>query len=241
MQHITISPRLGLAMLGLAAAAPLQAQFQFVESGGTFRGDATNLAAVSQGADAIGQDQYGTPHFIAGINDGTYGNSNSWLAASVVDPVFSLAEAQSWVGVSWTVPVNIASFAFGRDNTSAYNDRSGGPYSIQVDQGSGWVEVGVLHYGVNIGVDTPSRRNVFNLTEPLFAVSAFRIVTNADALLFSGYDEEDNDIYAYIPGQAIDELEIYSTPATAVPEPSAFATLVGLSGLGLALVRRRRA
>ena len=55
------------------------------------------------------------------------------------------------------------------------------------------------------------------------------------------YDEDlETDVYSYYNGQVIDELEIYSTSASAVPEPSAFATLAGVGAFGFVASRRRR-
>ncbi len=233
----TPSLRLALLLSGFAAA-PLHAQFEYVSSGGTFRTDAVNLAS---GATAIGQDEYGVPHFIANINDGLYGNAHSWLGGNQGDVYFE-SDSNSWVGVSFAAPQTIASFAFGRDNTGVFGDRAGGPYLIQVDQGGGFTSVGVLHYGSNITVDTAAVRNLFNLTTPLTGVLQFRIAATAEAYRYSGNDEESGDpIFGFfVTGQAIDELELYSTPATAIPEPSAFAALAGMGSLGLAALRRRR-
>jgi hypothetical protein len=229
---------LGLSLTGLFAA-PLHAQFEYVQSGGGFRTDAINLARAAD-ATAIGLDEYGEPHFITHINDGLYGNSQSWLALDDHDSTYnSLAESLSWVGVQWTTPVTIASFAFGRDNLGGFADRSGGPYAIQVDQGGGWVDVGTLIYGETITVASNSLRNLFNLTSPLTGVTAFRILTTRGAEYISGYDPEtESDIINFTTGQAIDELEIYAAAAP-IPEPSAAAALLGAAALALAASRRR--
>ncbi|MCW5548131.1 MAG: PEP-CTERM sorting domain-containing protein [Opitutaceae bacterium] len=218
-----------LPLLFCTLFATAHAQFVLVETGGTFRSDATNLAAASNGGIAIGQDELGYGiHFISTINDGVYGNDSSWIG---------LADyTTSWVGVILPTPSTIASFAFGRDNTGVQITRAFGPawipHVIQyttdavTDQASAnsatWLTTGSMNYAVD-PPPSPELRHLYNLTSPLTGVTAFRIVTS------SGIDW----------GTAIDEIELYST--SAIPEPSTYAVLAGLAALGLAAWRRRRA
>src|SRR3954468_24736104 len=92
-----------LALLFLALTAHrAAAQFTFIESGGTFRTDATNLAAASNGGTAIGQDELGYGiHFITNINDSTYGNASSWIGTD--------DQNVTWVGVFFSSPTAVAS------------------------------------------------------------------------------------------------------------------------------------
>lgn len=205
--------------LVLALCTSAHAQLVLVETGGTFRGDATNIAAASNGATAIGQDEYGAGvHFITGINNGSYGNSSSWIGEN---------EQPSWVGVIFSAPSTVASFAFGRDNTGGFGDRAGGQYFIEyttdaVTPGTAasatWTLAAFLNHA-HVPPPLPSFRHLYDFDVALTGVTAFRISTSA--------------------GQAIDELEVYSTPA-AIPEPSTYAALIGAAALGFVAWRRRR-
>jgi hypothetical protein len=199
------------------------AAFILVETGGTFRTDATNIAAASSNATAIGSDEldYGI-HLISHINDGLYGNDNSWIGNSTI----------SWVGVIFTSPSDVGSFAFGRDNTGQLTDRStNDPYLIEYTSslvtsssaaGATWTQIGSLDYSM-APPDSPYLRHLYNLDTPLSGVTAFRIQT------LGGMGS----------GNAIDELEVYSAPAI-IPEPSTYALLaLGLlSCAGLAAKNR---
>lgn len=219
--------RLALCLL---FASPAFAQFSLVETGGTFRTDATNLAAAAQGATAIGFDELGTPnnHYIANINDGLYGNYESWIGLND-----SISSTASWVGVRFAAPVSIGAFAFGRDNLGAFTDRATvAPYRIEfttdatvyTDPAAAvWTLVGVIDHAA-AGTPQPHLRHLYNLStaEPLTNVLAFRLLTSSGMTY----------------GNAIDELEVYGS-ATPIPEPAAVATLLGLAALALGALRRR--
>lgn len=205
-----------------ASAAVGSAQFTLADIGNSFRGDATNLAAASNGGIAIGQDELdlGT-HYIANINDGTYGNSSSWIGAT---------DGLTWVGVIFSAPTAVGSFAFGRDNSGAFFDRANGVYAIQYTTDSvtvgtapsaTWLTIGSLDYGSS-PPPSPSFRHLYDLNSPLTGVTAFRILTTGSIAP---------------TGQAIDELEVYAT--SAIPEPSTYALVAGLLGLALAGWLRR--
>lgn len=212
-----------LILLFLCAVAA-HAQFTLVETGGTFRGDATNLAAASNGATAIGLNEldFGT-HFIVNINNGTYGNSSSWIGAADLE--------MSWVGVIFSAPTGLGSFAFGRDNTGVLTDRANDVFTVQYTTDSvtagtaaaaNWLTVASLDY-FGAAPASPALRHLYNLNAPLTGVTAFRLVA------FGGISA----------GQAIDEIEAYST--SAVPEPSTYAAFAGLAALGLVVWRRCKA
>lgn len=95
---------------------------------GLHRG-ATSPSNLARNGVGIGSGELGwyeNIHTIAHINDGSYGNSYSWIGGSEVD---------KWVGVRLNSPVNIHSFAFSRDNTNGgFSDRFQGNYTVQVDK-----------------------------------------------------------------------------------------------------------
>ena len=83
-----------------------------------------NLAHADGGAEAFASDEFGDIHLIENINDGFYGNANSWIDGGA-DPAFS--------GVRFGRSVEINRVAWGRDNgngqwddSDAGTDRCGG-------------------------------------------------------------------------------------------------------------------
>lgn len=151
---------------------------------------AGNLAT---GKTAFAQNEIGiAPHAIAKVNDGLFGNANSWIAEA--EP--------SYIGVVLgTQPVTVNRLAFGRDNTTAgYTDRTLGLYTLEFTTASdpttnaaAWTEIGTLDYqsagGANFA--NPSRRHEFTFT-PVSA-TGFRIRVSSGA-----------------EARCIDELELYT-------------------------------
>lgn len=82
-----------------------------------------NLALSGPDATPFASTVFGSPHTIAGLNDGQYGNSSSWLAAA--------SDTDPHAGVTFSGGVQIDAIAFGRDNTGDLNDRYDGTYSLQ--------------------------------------------------------------------------------------------------------------
>jgi hypothetical protein len=221
-----------LTTLGAAfAPASLPAQVTLVQTGGTFRSDAVNLAAASNGATAIFSSELSAyDHFGAEVNDGVYGNASSWIGGIEV-----YGWPTAWVGVAFNTPQTIASFAFGRDNTGVQESRATwATYAVEYttsaftpgSAGSAtWITVVNLDY-YNAPPSSPALRHLYDFTSPLAGVTGFRLNTSSGL----GY------------GNAIDEIEVYATSAavSAIPEPSTYAALFGALVLGLAAWRRRR-
>jgi len=186
--------------------------------------------------------EIGVPfHVAANLNDGLYGNANSWIPGS--------AGATHYAGVRLAGLTTLTSVAFGRDNgNGAFEggapgtdccggqlaDRSLGLYTMQIttiafpdgstpdtsDAATGWQTIGTLDYLANDdaapgGAFTSYFRHEYDLGAGVQA-TGLRLLVPA--------------------GTAIDELELYGSP---VPEPAAGLGL--LAGLGAMLVRRRRA
>ena len=129
-------------------------------------------------------------HSIPHLNDGFFGNGNSWL-----DDINGLG---SYAGIGFGSAQTIASFAFGRDNLGTFGDRAVGLYTIQftadADLGTAtWNTIGTINMDLGTGVTSPALRHRFNLVTPVSA-TGFRLLTP--------------------DGNAIDELELFATAGT---------------------------
>jgi hypothetical protein len=117
-----------------------------------------NAALASNGAIPFTSGDLGPElnigfHIVDNVNDGLYGNSNSWIAGSADDPPF--------LGVNLGRMVDITSVAWGRDNLNQFSDRSPGVYTLQVTTAdnpstdtpdTSWTTVGTFDYDNAIGV-----------------------------------------------------------------------------------------
>lgn len=158
--------------------------------------------ALHGAAFASSQDSY---HTTAKLNDGFYGNSSSWIGA----------ESPAYAGILLDKPYHITSFAFGRDNgnDSEYPqlmDRSQGVYTIEFtsDGGETWFSVGTLTYTDQYGDNAPG-----GAFDPWYR-HEYGVKTE------SGGRVAANGIRIQVPrggipndGIAIDEIELYGTPA----------------------------
>ncbi len=150
-------------------------------------------------------------HQIDHLNDGLYGNNNSWIAAS--DPSFA--------GIDFGGGFVIDGVAWGRDGTSQYNDRSKGSYTVQITTAASpttatdaqWTTVGVVDYEAAMAGSGSRHRYQFGQV----------YATGLRVLVDSISGEE----------IGIDELEVYN-----IPEPATLS-LLALAGAGLAVRRGR--
>jgi hypothetical protein len=105
------------------------------------------------------------------LNDGVYGNGNSWIGNS---------GSPGYAGLRFGGQFSISSIAFGRDSTATYNDRTLGLYTLQYTRvvlpgtgttvtqnpDTGWANIGTLNYqsaGTGLFAN-PSRRHRFTFT-----------------------------------------------------------------------------
>ncbi|MEZ5304570.1 MAG: PEP-CTERM sorting domain-containing protein [Verrucomicrobiales bacterium] len=185
-----------------------------VEEGGAIGGANLATGGTAFAFDLLGGGAYPS-HTIPHVNDGIFGNSNSWIGDS----------ANSFVGVSLgAVPQTISSLAFGRDNggeATVFTDRNLGFYTIQytttpnpdVDPGAAvWVDIGNLVYTGNspAGFTASHVRHAYNF-DPVEATGV-RIIAPGAGLG---------------SGTAIDELELY-----AAPTPNAIAPATNIATTG---------
>ncbi|MBI4584314.1 MAG: hypothetical protein HY717_09865 [Planctomycetes bacterium] len=179
--------------------------------GGAF--DAGNLAReAGAAAFAIDQLDFGV-HFIVNLNDGIYGNTNSWIG---------LTGSPGIAGISLGGLKTVASLAFGRDNggeEQTFMDRTAGRYVLQYTQvaspsaatpDSDWTAIGELNYNCVFPDSTPWLRHRYNF--PPIEATGVRLLVPATGLP---------------AGTAIDEIEIYaaSGAVTATPPPTLLAPL----------------
>ncbi|MES2469904.1 MAG: hypothetical protein V4675_21565 [Verrucomicrobiota bacterium] len=185
--------------------------------------------ATGAGATAIASGELAVgPHYIPTLNDGLYGNANSWIGADGNSPAFA--------GIALGQLTTITSFAFGRDNGNNVTDpqdngylgqlpdRCLGLYTIQItriatpdattqetgDAATGWVTVGTLDYiasedAVIGGGFTAYYRHEYEIAEGVAGVQAtgFRILVPGTGISPAG--------------TAIDEIELYG-PAVVNPD-----------------------
>ncbi len=145
-------------------------------------------ANLSLGATPFTKDVipgYPSIHNTPYINDGIYGNSNSWIGNS----------ADSFAGISFPSLRQIGRVAWGRDNTGGYSDRSEGTYTVQyttvlnpnaATPAASWTTIGQIT--MDAGIGSPALRHLLEFT-PVEA-AGIRIITPG--------------------GACIDELEIYA-------------------------------
>lgn len=182
-----------------------------------------NLARSSNGAvafakDLLGNGSFAPTHTIPNINDGLYGNQDSWIGNS----------ENSFIGVALPHLSNVTSVAWGRDNGGEANpflDRTFGLFTLQyttvanpneLTPDSAWITIGTLDYGT-LGLTNPSARHEWGFDA--VQATGFRLFVPGDGINSGG---------------AIDEFEVFG--AAILPEPATMSLL----GLGALLLGRRR-
>lgn len=235
---------LAAAGLGILAAPPAEAaiiinaapgySISLVSEGGTM--DSANIALASNGSTAFAESEYGAPHFTSNLNDGLYGNSESWLRNMAV--VYGGGEGnynESWAGIDLPgtdgTTYALSQVAWGRANDGGFTERWAGIYTLQfttdatVDysaNGGNWTTIGTIELQgpATVGY-SPWLRHLYDIstsTNQPIAATGFRLaIDNA-----SNGDQV-----------SIDELELYP-----IPEPATLGLLV--MG-GVVAIRRRRA
>lgn len=185
---------LSLVFIPLAGSiAPVQADLTlssgltFVQEGGLLGAGNTGTSGTAFALDVL---PAAPTHTIPNVNNGTFGNASSWIGNS----------PNSYVGIGFGTAQTIAGFAFGRDNTGAFNDRSAGLYTVQYTADANpvanhgtvtWNTLGTITLANGSGVVTNSAlRHRFNIDTPVNA-TGFRVLAPS--------------------GAAIDELELFPT------------------------------
>lgn len=198
-----------------------------------------NVALASSGATAFSSSDLGpeigiTFHTAGNLNDGLYGNGNSWIGGDTNE------FAEAFAGVAFAEETSVSRIAWGRDNLQEFVDRWEGVYTLQFtqldavdativstgDPATGWANVGTIELTAASVADGPGG----NFTGPLRHEFEFG-TEDGSPLLATG-------VRLLVPatgiggGTAIDELEVY-----AVPEPG--TSLLLLTALATFLGSRR--
>lgn len=174
----------------------------------------TNLATngTAFALDALADGGVYDFHNIGALNDGIYGNSNSWIGNG------DIGTSGAFAGINLNGAFYLDGFAFGRDNNPWYEDRSDGNYTIQVTTSISPDENTIDSLWTTLDVVTVASsaiRKVYSFDAPVLA-TGFRIIVPASGIT---------------GGTAIDEIELFGT-AVSVPEPSTLAFFaLGLMGL----------
>jgi len=144
-----------------------------------------NLARQAGASPFVIDSLAGFPiHDYLHLNDGAYGNNNSWIGNS---------GSPGYAGIRLGGLFTVSSVAFGRDNTATYSDRTLGIYTLQYTRvaspgtgttvtgnpDTGWASVGTMNYQ-NAGTGlfaNPSRRHRFVFT-PVTATGIRLVVPN---------------------------------------------------------------
>ncbi|HEX2751096.1 MAG TPA: hypothetical protein VHM91_24015, partial [Verrucomicrobiales bacterium] len=110
----------GAAIDELEAYAPAASPLTLVTTGGTMGAGNIGLTSTAFAKDLLGGGSF-PAHSIPHLNDGIYGNPNSWIGDS----------ESSFAGLNFNGSFTVNHVAFGRDNTGGFADRAGGTYLLQ--------------------------------------------------------------------------------------------------------------
>ena len=203
-------------------------------------GPSNNVALASSGTVAFSSSDLGPElgipfHVAANLNDGLYGNINSWISGGAPDPFAALRFAAS---------VNITSIAWSRDNglgagdscAGTCTDRAVGTYTLQVtavaspdgttpetgDASTGWATIGTVQYlpGTEDGSFASYLRHRFDVAEGGSPIAATGLRIKVSVGGIGG-------------GLDIDEIEV-NPIADPVPPISNFIEIAAAPGFAVA-------
>src|SRR5689334_16844557 len=203
-------------------------------------GPASNVALASNGTVPFTSGDLGIElgipfHVAANLNDGLYGNVNSWISGSA-DPV-------PYAGLRFAASVNLQSIAWGRDNGLGATDSCGGTctdrtlgvYTLQFtqvaspdgstpetgDAATGWADLGTVQYlaGAEDANFTSYLRHRFDVSEAGGAIPATGIRIKVPVAGLAG-------------GTDIDEIEVNPLPDP-VPPIGNFVEITPAAGFAI--------
>ncbi|MFO1514016.1 MAG: LamG domain-containing protein [Verrucomicrobiota bacterium] len=213
-----VSSSLGVGLLTLACVPVAQAQPIISNAPGyviTWDGDngvnanspnvPVNIASASQGAVAFASGQLGPEigaawHYATNLNDGFYGNTNSWIGGT--------SDPTPWfAGIHLTNATVLSGIAWGRDNTGASQDRWLGTYTLQIStnatfttNAADWITLGTITYtnsAIGFAPWLRHRYQVASATGGVVVAAGVRLLVPDSGLSATG--------------TAIDELELFGS------------------------------
>jgi hypothetical protein len=181
-----------------------------VAAGGSFGVGNLATAGTAFAKDVIAA----TPHSIAALNNGSYGNASSWISAS----------ANSFAGINLgATPMSVNRIAFGRDNTGGFTDRSVAIYTLQYTTTpnpnaatTSWTTIGTLDYGNTTLIAQPATRHL--IAFPTVQATGIRVLMNVD-------------------GIAIDEIELYNATTVSAAFPKGGKIVNGTAQTSVQAIR----
>ena len=191
-----------------------------------------NVALASQGATAFASSDLGPEigtnyHVTANLNDGYYGNANSWIGGSN-NPFRPI----QFAGIRFAQATRVQSIAWGRDNGNSTSDacggqctdRSLGTYTLQytmvptvgsdtVDTGdaaTGWATIGTVNYRSDQDTQAGDGFTTFLRHEYDVRQNGQPIDATGIRILVPGT--------GLAGGTAIDEIEVFTTATVTAPD-----------------------
>jgi hypothetical protein len=165
----------------------------------------TNIASAAQGGVAYASGQFGPQlgvawHYTTNLNDGFYGNINSWIGGA--------GDPTPWfAGIQLSNTVALTGLAWGRDNTGVSQDRCLGTYTLQIStnasfttNASDWITLGTITYTNSAAGFSPWLRHRYQLA----TTTGAQIMATGVRLLVPDSGNSGTDI---------DELELFGSAA----------------------------
>ena len=198
-----------------------------------------NIALASRGTVPFTSSDLGDVlslafHRAVNLNDGLYGNANSWISANGAG---GSSDPDPFAGLAFPASTNISGIAWGRDNgdsaerAAPFTDRTVGTYTLQVttvaspgggtaetgDAATGWANIGTVQY-------LPGPDDAFFIS---YLRHRFDVASGGSPIAATGLRVKVSD-----GNLDIDEIEV-NPPADPVPPITDFIDVVSEPGFSV--------